>query len=73
MTAYDWDSFVTIQEELLLNVMNLVKEAGTDIAYPSQTLYFAARLPDKVARVVPEFTGDAGQSRTVTNEECFTR
>ena len=73
VTAYDWDSFVTIQEELLLNVMNLVKEAGTDIAYPSQTLYFAARLPDKVARVVPEFTGDAGQSRTVTNEECFTR
>jgi MscS family membrane protein len=72
VTAHDWDSFITIQEDLLLNVLNLVKETGTGIAFPSQTLYFAARLPDKVTRVVPEFTGDAGQSRTAANEECFT-
>jgi MscS family membrane protein len=58
--ARDWDSFIAIQEELLLNVMNIVKEAGTGIAFPSQTLYLTAGLSDNAGRFVSEFRGRRG-------------
>ena len=58
--ARDWDSFISIQEELLLNVMNILKEAGTGIAFPSQTLYLAAGVSDKSGSFVPEFGGRRG-------------
>ena len=55
--APDWNDFITIQEELLLSVMNIVKEAGTEIAFPSQTVYLAAASSDKVARFISELAG----------------
>ena len=36
--ARDWDRFLEIQEELLLRIMEIVAQAGTSIALPSQTL-----------------------------------
>ena len=39
--ARDWNSFLEIQQELLLQVMEIVHAAGTRLAYPSQTLYLA--------------------------------
>jgi len=33
------DEFLAIQEDILLRVMNLVKQAGTGFAFPSRTLY----------------------------------
>jgi MscS family membrane protein len=39
--ATDWERFLEMQEELLLDIMAIVEESGTTIAYPSQTLHIA--------------------------------
>ena len=36
----DFNEFLAIQEDLLLRIMDIVAEAGSDFAFPSQTLYF---------------------------------
>ncbi|WP_031500072.1 mechanosensitive ion channel family protein [Bryobacter aggregatus] len=42
----DFQLFLQIQEEILLHVMEIVREHGTDFAFPSQTLYVEqANLP----------------------------
>jgi MscS family membrane protein len=38
----DLDEFQAIREELFLKMMDIVKEAGTGFAFPSQTIYTAA-------------------------------
>jgi MscS family membrane protein len=45
--ARDWNCFLEIQEGLLLRLMEIVQEAGTQIALPSQITYLA---PDSVVR-----------------------
>ena len=42
LRARDWNHFLEIQEQLLFSVMNVVQEAGTEVAFPSQTLYMAS-------------------------------
>jgi MscS family membrane protein len=37
--AWDYRSFLEIQEELLLNCMEIVEKSGTGFAFPSSTLY----------------------------------
>lgn len=37
----DWNEFLGIQEDILLRVMNILKEAGTGLAFPSRTIYHA--------------------------------
>ena len=37
----DWNQFLGIQEDVHLRIMDIVKEAGTGFAFPSQTNYFA--------------------------------
>ncbi len=37
--AADLPSFLAVQEELLLRIMSIVKSAGADLAFPSQTMY----------------------------------
>jgi MscS family membrane protein len=49
--ARDWPAFLEVQEGLLLRIMEIVEEAGTSIAFPSQTVHLAdgreqARVPD---------------------------
>ena len=39
--ARDWTHFLEIQEKLLFNVIEMVNQAGTEIALPSQTMYVA--------------------------------
>ena len=41
VVAADWDRFLAIQQELLLRVMEIVAAAGTEFAFPSQTLHLA--------------------------------
>jgi MscS family membrane protein len=36
----DWAEFLGIREEILLRVMDIIEQAGTEMAFPSQTLYF---------------------------------
>jgi MscS family membrane protein len=58
--AIDWVDFLEIQGELLLSVMDIIKQAGAEIAFPSQTMYLAAHPSDKLAHLVPEFVGAGG-------------
>jgi MscS family membrane protein len=37
--AMDWPHFLEIQEELLMRINDIVQDAGTEIAFPSQSLY----------------------------------
>ena len=48
--ASDWNRFLEIQEALLLQVMEIVERAGTEIAFPSQTLHLS---DDRVRRMAP--------------------
>ncbi len=48
--AKDWNRFLEIQESLLLQVMEIVERAGTEIAFPSQTLHLS---DDRVRQVAP--------------------
>lgn len=50
--AYDWSSFLAIQEDLLFQVIGIVHKAGAVLAFPSQTLYMADSHPAKVLRHV---------------------
>ena len=58
--ADDYAHFLTIQEEMLLSIMDIVKESGTDFAFPSQTLYFGKDHPpapekaEEIAALVDE-------------------
>jgi MscS family membrane protein len=50
LLARDWNHFLEIQEDLLLRVMEIIQHAGTEIAFPSQTMYLATHSSDKVAQ-----------------------
>jgi MscS family membrane protein len=39
--AADWPRFMEVQEQLLLGVTDIVRSAGTEIAFPSQTMYMS--------------------------------
>lgn len=46
--ARDWNHFMEIQEQLLFSVTDIVATAGTQFAFPSQTMYVAG-TPSAVA------------------------
>ncbi len=53
--ANDWNHFMEIQEQLLFGVTDIVLKAGTQFAFPSQTMYLAGTqaagtLPDVLAK-----------------------
>ena len=39
--ATAWAEFLGIREELLIRMMDIIEQAGTALAFPSQTLYLA--------------------------------
>lgn len=43
--AADWNRFLEIQEQLLFGVTGIVRDAGAEIAFPSQTMYLSAGQP----------------------------
>ena len=46
--AADWERFLAIQQELLLRIMKTIDGAGTEIAFPAQTLLIAGATPSRV-------------------------
>ena len=58
--ADDFGTFLQTQEGLLFSIIDIVQQAGAEIAFPSQTMYLAAHLSDKAAHLVPEFVGRNG-------------
>jgi MscS family membrane protein len=53
----DWNEFLEIQQSLLLSIIDIIREAGTDIAIPSQTLYLSADHSAKEAGMKPILGG----------------
>jgi MscS family membrane protein len=51
--ASDWNQFLEIQQGLLLSVIDTIRQAGTDIAIPSQTLYLSADYSAREAAMKP--------------------
>ncbi len=47
--AIDWNDFLEIQERLLFEIIDIVQNAGTALALPSQTLYFTDDAAKKVS------------------------
>ena len=41
VTTTEWNTYFAVREDILLRVADLVTEAGTGFAFPSQTLYMA--------------------------------
>ena len=39
--AHDYSEFLSIQEDIMLRIMDIVKKAGTGFAFPSSTVYHA--------------------------------
>jgi MscS family membrane protein len=58
--ARDWNSFLEIQEDLLLAVMDIVHKAGVGIACPLQTLYLAVDNSEKPTQPIRD---DSEQNR----------
>ena len=57
IVAKDWPQFLEIQEELLLGIMEVVEQADTAIALPSQTLHLAGAEPLAVRSSSPRRPG----------------
>jgi MscS family membrane protein len=49
VTAADYPSFLGVQEELLMRIMGIVKYAGAELAFPSQTMYVRTDAPAAAA------------------------
>jgi MscS family membrane protein len=52
ISVHDWNEFLECQEELLFRIADIVHEAGTGFAFPSQTLYLASDRSDGLAKPV---------------------
>lgn len=48
--ARDWNHFMEIQEQLLFGVTEIVAKAGTQFAFPSQTMYLAGPAAEALPR-----------------------
>jgi MscS family membrane protein len=40
VTTREWNEFFAVREDIFLRIYDIVAEAGTGFAFPSQTLYF---------------------------------
>jgi len=51
LAVADQDTFLKVQEEIFLKIMDVIEKAGTGFAFPSQTVYLARdRRPDEGGR-----------------------
>ena len=59
--AKDWSAFLEIQEGFLIAIMEIIQQAGAQIALPSQTVYVTGQnVPEiaEVTRLPPPFSAD---------------
>ncbi|MGR3805648.1 mechanosensitive ion channel family protein [Marinibacterium profundimaris] len=58
--THEWNDFHAIREDVFLRVFDIIRESGTDIAFPSQTLYMARDTgldPDRSTAAEAEVQG----------------
>jgi MscS family membrane protein len=58
--AMDWPHFLEIQEELLMRISEVVQGAGTELAFPSQSLYVTNVEAVSTRRPAPGTDSPAG-------------
>jgi MscS family membrane protein len=63
--ANDWNGFLAIQEELLMGAMDVVEKAGTQFAFPSQTLYLKSDSANDQLQVSTDDNGRRGAVREI--------
>lgn len=64
----NWGEWLGVKQELALKIKEIVEEAGTEFAFPTQTMYIAdagdmAAVPDAVSAHRPRDWGVAGDAR----------
>ena len=60
VTTRDWAEFLSIREEILLRVMDIIEQEGTALAFPSQTLYLGRdRGTDSIKAKAPATSAQA--------------
>lgn len=67
----DYNEFAAVREELLLKIMDLVEDAGTGVALPSQTLYIrrdSGVEKDKAANAVKKISASRDQQAAPPNK-----
>ena len=64
--AADWVSFLAVQQDLLLRIMEIVEQAGTEIAFPSQTVHLA---DDRVPALTSAHMVSATSVRHIASRE----
>jgi MscS family membrane protein len=66
LVAEDWPGFLTIQQDLLLRIMETIEAAGTAVAFPSQTLHIAeGRVSSPHAPVAPPDAASSGAQHKI--------
>jgi MscS family membrane protein len=65
ISARDWDHFLEIQEKLLLCIMEIVQQAGAEIAFPSQTMYLATDSSEKAAPTTEALASERRTTRKI--------
>ena len=50
----DWVRFHAIKQDIMLRVLEIIHEAGADIAFPTQTLHWGQSDPNLGVAVAPE-------------------
>ena len=67
----DFNEFAAVREELLLQIMDLVEEAGTSVAMPSQTLYIRkdSGLEEQKAANAEKKTSDLRTQQSATQDK----
>lgn len=50
LSAQNWNDFLEFQEELFFDIIDIIHEAGTGFAFPSQTLYVASGKSDTFSK-----------------------
>jgi len=59
--AKDWSAFLEIQEGFLIAIMEIIQQAGAQIALPSQTVYVTGQPAPEIAevtRLAPRFSSE---------------
>ena len=45
----DWNEFLVIRQEVLLDILRVIEEAGVTLAFPTHTIHLAGSIPEPVA------------------------
>ena len=68
-----WEEFLEVRQDLLFRIVNIIESAGTNIAYPSQTLYLKKDTADIApsSEVLDDMTNKTEYPYPATTEDRY--